>query len=144
MEGKTSSYVPVVSGVPQGTVLGPMLFLTYINDLPKNVTSNTRLFADDSLHYRRIRTTGDHRILQENLSRLDTWERDWQAGLAGVLQPAEVRCHQDQQKEDSDNWLLYHPWSPTRHCQIPEVPWSHPYRQPLMECPCRPSYKEGQ
>ena len=72
VEGKTSSYVPVVSGVPQGTVLCPMLFLIYINDLPKNVTSTTRLFADDSLLYRRIRTTEDHRNLQEDLSRLET------------------------------------------------------------------------
>ena len=78
MEGKTSSYVSVVSGVPQGTVLCSMLFLIYINDLPKNVTSTTSLFADDSLLYIRIRTTGDHRILQEDLSRLETWERDWQ------------------------------------------------------------------
>ena len=77
VEGKTSSYVPVVSGVSQGTVLGPMLFLIYINDLPKNVTSTTRFFADDSLLYRRIRTTEDHRILQEDLNRLETWERDW-------------------------------------------------------------------
>ena len=38
----------------------------------------TRLFADDSLLYRRTRTTEDHRILQEDLSRLETWERDWQ------------------------------------------------------------------
>ena len=78
MEGKTSSYAPVVSGVPQGTVLGPILFFIYINDLPKNVTLTTKLFADDSLVYRRIRTTEDHRILQEDLSRLETWERDWQ------------------------------------------------------------------
>ena len=78
VEGKTSSYVPVVSGVPQGTVLGSMLFLIYINDLPKNVTSTTRLFADDSLLYRRIRTTEDHRILQEDFNCLETWERDWQ------------------------------------------------------------------
>ena len=54
-----------------------MLFLIYINDLPKNVTSTTRLFADDSLLYRNIGTTEDHRILQEDLSRLETWETDW-------------------------------------------------------------------
>ena len=81
MEGKISSYVPVVSGVPQGTVLGQMLFLIYINDLPKNVTLTTRLFADDSLLYGRIRTTEDHPILQEDLSRLETWVKDWQMSL---------------------------------------------------------------
>ena len=55
-----------------------MLFLIYINILPKNVTSTTRLFADDSLLYRRIGTTDDHCILQEDLSRRETWETDWQ------------------------------------------------------------------
>ena len=88
VEGITSSYVPVVSGVPQGTVLGQMLFLIYINDLPKNVTSTTRLFAEASLLYRRIRTTEDHRILQEDLSRLETWEWDsvhWQMSFNPLM-----------------------------------------------------------
>ena len=101
---------------------------------PEDVTLTTRLFADDSLLYRRSpHTTGRPQS-----------SRDLGKRQADVLQPAEVWGHQDQQIEDSDNWLLYHPWSPTRHCQIREVPWRHPYRQPLMECPCRPSYKEGQ
>ena len=78
MERKSSSSVPVASGVPQGTVLCPMLFLLYIIDLPDNVSSTTRLFADDSLLYRRIRTEEDRRILQEDLSRLEAWEKDWQ------------------------------------------------------------------
>ena len=78
VEGKSSSSVPVVSGVPQGSVLGPMLFLLYINDLPEKVLSTTRLFADDSLLYRRIKTEEDRRILQEDLLRLEAWERDWQ------------------------------------------------------------------
>jgi len=52
----------VMSGVPQGTVLGPMLFLLFINELPQQVTpgTTTRIFADDCLVYREIRTPEDH------------------------------------------------------------------------------------
>ena len=72
VEGQSSSSSPVTSGVPQGTVLGPLLFLLYINDLPDSVQSTTRLFADDSLLYRKIKSTVDLDILQEDLNRLPT------------------------------------------------------------------------
>ena len=78
LDGKTSSPAPVTSGVPQGTVLGPLLFLVYINDLPDKVSSTARLFADDCLLYRTISSAGDSRALQEDLDRLQEWERDWQ------------------------------------------------------------------
>ena len=78
LDGKTSSSSPVTSGVPQGTVLGPLLFLIYINDLPSRVSSTARLFADDCLLYRVISSQDDVASLQEDLDRLQEWERDWQ------------------------------------------------------------------
>ena len=77
LEGKTSSPAPVTSGVPQGSVLAPILFLCYINDLPNQVSSTVRLFADDCLLYRNINTTHDAETLQEDIDKLQTWEADW-------------------------------------------------------------------
>ena len=57
--GVSSGLVDVDSGVPQGTVLGPILFLLHINDLPSIVSSKVRLFADDCLIYRQIKSNND-------------------------------------------------------------------------------------
>ena len=78
LDGKSSSAAPVASGVPQGTVLGPLLFLIYINDLPSRVSSSIRLFADDCLLYRVIKNHQDAELLQTHLDQLQERERDWQ------------------------------------------------------------------
>ena len=78
IDGVTSNTVPVTSGVPQGTVLGPILFLIYINDLPEYLThSKLRLFADDSIIYKEITCQDDCKKLQSDLDAAARWEADW-------------------------------------------------------------------
>lgn len=77
LDGEVSSQLPVVSGVPQGSVLGPLLFLIFINDLPASVTSKTRLFADDCILYRPILKQEDTVTLQNDLNNLAEWEKMW-------------------------------------------------------------------
>ena len=79
VDGARSNEEPVVSGVPQGTVLGPLMFLLYINDMPSQVHAGTRcrLFADDSLVYRVINSIDDQVLLQEDLRNLEKWASDW-------------------------------------------------------------------
>ena len=76
VEGESSLPAPVTSGVPQGTVLGPLLFLVYINDISDNLTFGTfiRILADDCFLYRVINSALDQEILQNDLNILQNWE----------------------------------------------------------------------
>ena len=81
LDGQASDPVPVLSGVPQGSVLGPVLFLIFINDLPDNISlirSSVCLFAEDCVLYRNIKSLIDCQILQDDLNSLVQWETDWQ------------------------------------------------------------------
>ena len=79
VESSNSTTKPVLSGVPQGTVLGPLLFLMYINDINNGLSPGTkiRLFADDSLLYGTIISPSDSAILQKDLDHLQKWEVTW-------------------------------------------------------------------
>ena len=77
VDGESSDFCKVVSGVPQGTVLGPVLFLVFINDLPSTVNSQCKLFADDLVIYREVKCREDEKRMQEDLDKLSEWEDTW-------------------------------------------------------------------
>jgi retron-type reverse transcriptase len=73
VKGKYSEEVMATSGVPQGSVLGPLLFITYVNDIWRNVQSKIKFYADDCTLYRKILNDKDMEKLQIDFDRLGEW-----------------------------------------------------------------------
>jgi len=73
-----SQWMDVKSGIPQGSVLGPILFLVFINDLPDVVCNITKLFADDTKIYKEISSENDAKSLQTDINSLEKWSERWQ------------------------------------------------------------------
>ena len=74
----SSRNLPVSSGVPQGTVLAPLLFLCFVNDVPEFVQCKIRLYADDILLYSEINSLDDCLRLQADIDNLFSWSERWQ------------------------------------------------------------------
>ena len=91
VNGFSSPPVSVLSGVPQGTVLGPLMFLLYINDIANGISSSIRLFADDCILYRTVKSKNDSAILQQDLNLLLHWATVWQMKF-NVNKCVLVRC----------------------------------------------------
>jgi len=77
VNGEQSDSTQVTSGVPQGTVLAPLLFLCFINDLPKNILSTVRIYADDVILYTPVNSIEDCYQLQNDLATLERWANQW-------------------------------------------------------------------
>jgi hypothetical protein len=85
--GATSDLLPVTSGVPQGSILGPALFLLYVNDLPSNVkSSRVAMFADDTKVFKAIQSPNDAVKLQEDITNFGNWSSE------SGLQFNETKC----------------------------------------------------
>ena len=77
VEGKQSENLPVTSGVPQGSILGPLLFILYVNDISDGYSSTVSSFADDVKIFRKIKSTSDSDVLQNDLKLLEIWAKRW-------------------------------------------------------------------
>ena len=76
VKGRKSKLFPLVSGVPQRSVLGPLLFLIFIGDISDDVTADTLVYVDDSKVKYKVKTNEDVERLQENLNKIYTWEEN--------------------------------------------------------------------
>jgi len=77
VNGSFSSWIDVISGVPQGSVLGPLLFLIFVNDLSDWVKSSILMFADNTKIWTKIKDTGECDLLQQDRSMLMEWSKQW-------------------------------------------------------------------
>ena len=95
LNGIKSDWPPVLSGVPHGTVLGPLLFSLYINDITSDIESEIRLLSDDCVCYREIKVEEDIVKLQRDIDRLGCWARTWgmkyQPVKCNMMQPTRKR-----------------------------------------------------
>ena len=78
VDGKVSSWKSVLSGVPQGSVLGYILCLVYINDLEEGVTGKILKFADYTKLFRKVKDIGDKQNVQDDIDKLVKWSEKWQ------------------------------------------------------------------
>ena len=108
VNGYTSDHSNVRSGVPQGTVLGPLLFLLYINDIGYNISSGLRLFADDCILYRTIKCDNDKWELQNDLDKVTRWANTWQMSF-NVNKCAVLHCTRSLSPSPSTYLLDGHP-----------------------------------
>lgn len=71
----------MTSGIPQGTIVGPISFLVFINDIVNGLSSSCKLYADDCVLYRVIKGDDDCDILQSDINKVFTWSQQWRLNL---------------------------------------------------------------
>ena len=140
-EGEISEKSWVRSGVLQGTGLGPLCFLLFVHDIGNDITSNIKLFADDTLLYGLVHNSNDAISLQSDLDKLVEWAKLWQMAFnpskCYVLRVCRTKCP-----------LIYTPihcaWPYPTSCRPLSLPRSFSVREPKLEATYPKHYKQSQ
>ena len=134
----------VDSCVPQGTVLGPLLFLLVINDITTNLNSGTRirLFADGCLIYRAVHSTQDQILLQQDLDTLQSWSTTW--GMK--INPSKCNILRTRQrlKGTLNRFYQLHGEILAEVPTVKNLNWRYHLQQPLLDPTCGLRCQEGQ
>ncbi len=142
LNGKSTDWIKVTSGVPQGSVIGPLLFLLYVNDIPNEVDSPIKLFADDTKIWRVIRSVDDTYKLQEDLEALERWSEKWllkfNAGKCKVMRMGSNEkvgwySLDEQGERDVDGFRILYNCYVRPHLEYCVQAWS-PHLKRDMEC----------
>ena len=127
VNGEKSDWAPVLSGVRQSTVFGPLLFSLCINDISTDIDSGIRLFADDFVCYREIKDTEDTLKLQKDIDQLGCWAREW-----GMRYDAN-----NKETDQKDPCLIYSRGNGLRKCRKHQVSWGHYHKWFAVEYTCQ-------
>ena len=111
------------SSVPQGTVLGPLMFLIYINDIGEDVLSTLKLFADDCILYQTISIPSDCHKLQEDLNNVYQWSKLWQMNF-NINKCVVLKCYKSASPITAHYYLNNH---------IPECVKEHSYLGVILD-----------
>jgi hypothetical protein len=134
VDGEASSPVNQCKiGSTAGTVLGPLMFLLFINDIHENLDSTLRLFADDALLYRPMTTVNDSLSLQRDIDKLDHWSKKWQMQF-NITKCYTMRISRKRESLLMDYYIDGHKLSPVKNHPYPAGGYA--IRRSAMEHSC--------
>ena len=121
LNGQTSPWRPILAGVPQGSILGPLFFLIYINDLPNKLKSNAKLFTDDTSLFTIVKDENKSaNFLNNNLSLISEWAFNWKILFnPDLMKPAQEVLFSRKKK------TLYHPTLSLNNIQVERASQKH-------------------
>ena len=125
LNGQHSNWAPVSAGVPQGSILGPLLFLIYINDLPDNLESLAKLFADDTSLFSTVHDPSKSaKVLNDDLQKNSDWAFKWKM----LFNPDVTKQAQEvvfsHKSNKTDHPVVYFNEAPVAKASLSKASWN--------------------